>query len=304
MKIEDKLEIVIPTFNRCEKLGITFSYLLDENSPVKNCDITILDDCSTDDTPNLVKKIAEKHPNVRYRCNMRNLGILGNILNAHLICSKEYFWLLGDNDTYDFSCFKEVEEAIENETDAIIVVSLLDHSRRPKDLRSLVIAPGGWDYYPFLILKTSNFTRQIYRLMEVTLSRGYAWIFRGVLLINQKPDFKVIIVKKSILKWIHCTDKPDKVDIQFLLPDVSMLISILMSIEDKKLLKEVLTTFFFQPMGFLLRLYACRRREWLCFFVFPWKWKIYFLVVGHCELFKRILQKLIHLDFSIKKLNL
>ena len=114
MKIEDKLEIVIPTFNRCEKLGITFSYLLGENSPVKNCDITILDNCSTDDTPNLVKKIAEKHPNVRYRRNGRNIGAIQNVEKTFEIARKQYLWSLGDDDTYDWRHWSEVKKAIED----------------------------------------------------------------------------------------------------------------------------------------------------------------------------------------------
>ena len=47
-------------------------------------------------------------------------------------------------------------------------------------------------------------------------------------------------------------------------------------------------------------LYKLRRRSWCTFFIVPWRKKVYYLTVGHWKLFKRMLQKLIHLDFSIK----
>ena len=47
--IEDKIEIMIPTYNRANYLNDTLNALL--NSPFKNCRITVRDNASLDNTP-------------------------------------------------------------------------------------------------------------------------------------------------------------------------------------------------------------------------------------------------------------
>lgn len=298
MKIEDKLEIVIPTFNRCEKLGITFSYLLDENSLVKNCDITILDNCSTDDTPNLVKKIAEKHPNVRYRRNARNVGVWQNILRSHEVVSKEYFWILGDNDTYNWECWSEVAKGIEDGADGI-VVSYGGCKWKPKDLRAWIILPGGWDICPCLILK-SSITDEMLRLMFET-SADNSIMYRGVLLLNQNPNFKVIAVRTDIVNWVSLKmeERGYKLLGAFPLHEAMAPFLMFRDIKIKTVMKDV-----YSRMGpcLVADLYALKGTYWCAFFVAPWRQKFHFLITGHWELFKRILQKLIHLDFKIKGL--
>ena len=297
MKIEDKLEIVIPTFNRCEKLGITFSYLLDENSPVKNCDITILDNCSTDDTPNLVKKIAEKHPNIKYRRNARNIGIWQNILRSWEVVSKEYFWILGDNDAYNWECWSEVAKGIEDGADGI-VVSYGGSKWKPKDLRAWVILPGGWDTCPCLILKSSITDEMLRLLFEV--SADNAIMYRGVLLLNQNPNFKVIAVRTDIVNWVRVEKKDYESLGVFPLYEAMAPFLMFENIKIETVREDVYKRIC---PGLVVNLYALRRTCWYAFFLAPWKQKFHFLIIGHWELFKRTLQKLIHLDFSIKSLN-
>ncbi len=300
MKIEDKLEIVIPTFNRCEKLGITFSYLLGENSPVKNCDITILDNCSTDDTPNFVKKIAEKHPNVKYRRNARNVGIWGNLLRANEIASREYFWVLGDNDTYNWKCFNEVHKGIEAGAD-VLVVTYGDCDWKPKDLRTWVVLPGGWDICPCLILKTSNITDEMLRLMLEVASNNFT-MYRGVLLLNQNPNLKVIAVKADVVNWVRLEKKSYNDGTAFPLIREMSYTLMFREIKIKTIQREVFD-YMFSPCAVIIGLYMGKKRFWLHFLLAPWKQKFHLLVTGHWRLFKRTLQKLIHLDFSIKSLN-
>jgi glycosyltransferase involved in cell wall biosynthesis len=314
MKIEDKLEIVIPTFNRCEKLGITFSYLLGENSPVKNCDITILDNCSTDDTPNLVKKIAEKNPNVRYRRNARNIGAWENDSRGHEITSKEYLWSLGDNDTYDWTYWKQVEEAIENGVD-VIVVGYGICSQKPKDLRTWVLLPGGVDVYPLLIWKSANISDETLLLARFYECYNFDTCL-GIILVNQKPDLQVVAVEGDIVVWVRLHDKRSETADRILssFPSQESQLVFLCICNDRKLRNEAIGFFvngkFFSPLCFAANLYLSFTNDpithgvaWHVLLVLPWRWKLYLLAVGHWKLFKRILQKLIHLDFSIKSLN-
>ena len=298
MKIEDKLEIVIPTFNRCEKLGITFSYLLDENSPVKNCDITILDNCSTDDTPNLVKKIAEKHPNVKYQRNARNIGSFGSIVRGFEIASKEYLWELGDNDTYDWKYFDDVLKAIKNEAD-VVIVGYGICKKKPKDPRICVLQPGGADVWPLLIWRRDNISDAIFRMLSF-YQLYHPVILLSVLLINAKPNLNVVLADGNIVKWTPILFKERKKDYEryFMMDNrvnaYSPMVSLCMC-REKGLRDEALRGYLdssYLP-SFLRGLFLKDDFKvcWVVLAVLPWKFKFYLLAVGLLMSFKRVVQK-------------
>lgn len=112
MNIQEKIEIIIPTYNRAALLKETLHKLLEKESPVKNCRILVLDNNSTDTTGNLVKEFQQKHPNIHYIKNHYNIGIGGNIARALELASLEYLWLLGDDDIIFWDAWPEVEKAI------------------------------------------------------------------------------------------------------------------------------------------------------------------------------------------------
>ena len=72
MNLQDKLEILIPTFNRKKLLEKTLEQLLDQDSPVKDLQITILDNACTDGTPEMLAKFMNRHKNIKHvRNNIR-----------------------------------------------------------------------------------------------------------------------------------------------------------------------------------------------------------------------------------------
>ena len=88
MSVADKLGIVITTYNRAEHLKRTLATLLADNSPVKDCQITVQSNHSSDETPNVVRSLQVAHPNLLYRENPYNLGISGNICKAMELADK------------------------------------------------------------------------------------------------------------------------------------------------------------------------------------------------------------------------
>ncbi len=112
LNVVNSLEIIIITYNRQKYLKRTLDAFLAEGSPVQNCSITILDNNSSDGTRALTEETSKSHPNVGYRKNTYNLGISGNIFRAMEIVEKDYAWIVGDDDVYDFSGWHEVEEAM------------------------------------------------------------------------------------------------------------------------------------------------------------------------------------------------
>jgi len=122
MDIKDELEIVLITYNRAECLKNSLDEILADNSPIKNCDITILNNNSTDDTAQIVEEYQKENQNLKHLINPKNIGGCANIAKAFSEFSnnKKYIWVLCDNDRYDWNNWFEIENAIENDFDLIM----------------------------------------------------------------------------------------------------------------------------------------------------------------------------------------
>lgn len=127
MDIREKLEIILITYNRKESLENTLKQLFDENSPVKNFSITVLNNNSTDGTTELLNEYSIKYPNLKHICHKINIGGNANIVRAFETATKEYLWLIADNDLYDWTSWHEVEYAVNNNYDAIVTLKCRDN---------------------------------------------------------------------------------------------------------------------------------------------------------------------------------
>lgn len=117
--IEDKLELVLITYNRANYLENTLSQLL--NSPFRNCKLTILDNCSTDNTPQICIHYKNLFSNMQIIRHKHNIGANANILRAVETSTSLYTWLLADDDSLDFSLSEPVIEAINSERYDVLI---------------------------------------------------------------------------------------------------------------------------------------------------------------------------------------
>ena len=113
MNLKDKLQIIVITYNRCKLFEKTLNTLLAPDSPVKDFNILVLDNNSTDDTAIIVQEKQKNKDNLSYIKNKYNLGIGGNIAKALEVASMQYVWILADDDIIDWSAWPFVEEAVE-----------------------------------------------------------------------------------------------------------------------------------------------------------------------------------------------
>jgi len=90
-----KLSICIPTFNRAAYLDINLGFL-SRQPEINKVQIVVSDNCSSDNTAEVVKKYAEL--NIKYHKQSRNIGMSGNIDTLPVISDGEYIWFLGDDD--------------------------------------------------------------------------------------------------------------------------------------------------------------------------------------------------------------
>ena len=92
------LSIFIPTYNRCDLLAESLSILVDEwNSLESNfkskIEIVISNNCSADDTEEVVQKYQEICPIIKYNLNKFNLGAEGNIELGVQFSKHKYLWI-------------------------------------------------------------------------------------------------------------------------------------------------------------------------------------------------------------------
>jgi len=93
------LAIVIPTFNRAIFLEETLKTIYSEISryPTKQILVYVSDNCSTDNTKNVVDKFLDR--GIKYFCNESNVGFDGNIDASILSAdSAKYVLVLSDDD--------------------------------------------------------------------------------------------------------------------------------------------------------------------------------------------------------------
>jgi glycosyltransferase involved in cell wall biosynthesis len=92
------------------------------SSPFKNLKITILNNCSTDDTIQICNKFTDKFSDFNIITNKFNIGADANILRAVELVNSDYIWIVCDDDNYDFSYCDDLFDCIINEKADIINV--------------------------------------------------------------------------------------------------------------------------------------------------------------------------------------
>ena len=95
------LTIGIPMYNHEKTIITTLDSILCQLDEIKNlCELEVLicDNCSTDESPRIVKEYQKKYPKIiKYHKNKTNIGGLQNLKKVYELASKDYIWVLGDD---------------------------------------------------------------------------------------------------------------------------------------------------------------------------------------------------------------
>lgn len=104
------LSIVIITYNRSALLERTLASL--HASPLRDCEIWILNNASTDHTAAVAAAWQARFPSLRLVTHPVNIGGNANILRAHEYGTATYRWVLCDDDDLNFSQAGDLLEAL------------------------------------------------------------------------------------------------------------------------------------------------------------------------------------------------
>jgi len=198
MSIKDKLKIYLITYNRKDTLIRTFEQIFANNSPIKDFDITILNNHSDDGTDDVIKVYQDKFPNIEHIKHSVNIGGNANICRAFELsasCGYEYAWILCDDDIMDFSAWDELEMCINQKKDLICVSDYsFPNEKSKKNLANQIFQLA---FVPANIFKTEYITDSIVSSMYECIYTMFPQTCLSTYLINNNKD--ICVLKKGIV---------------------------------------------------------------------------------------------------------
>lgn len=116
------LSICIPTYNRGQILKETLDNIVLQALEFRDkVEICISNNCSTDDTEEIVMKLKEKYPDlIKYGKNEQNIGFDGNIIKVVGMAEGQFAWTFGDYSFIVDGGLKDVINFIEGMNDSNI----------------------------------------------------------------------------------------------------------------------------------------------------------------------------------------
>ncbi|MCM1467164.1 MAG: glycosyltransferase [Alistipes sp.] len=116
MTKNSELSIIVPVYNVQEQLRTCLDSLI--NQSYKNIEFFIIDDSSTDDSPNIIKEYAKKYENLKPIFLEKNHGV-GYVRNYGItMCKGEYIGFVDSDDWIDVDYYQKLLSSIKkNDSD-------------------------------------------------------------------------------------------------------------------------------------------------------------------------------------------
>jgi glycosyltransferase involved in cell wall biosynthesis len=131
--VKKLLTIAIPTYNRAALLDKQLAWIANAIQGFESdCEIFVSDNCSTDNTQEIIKKWQDKLSYVTFNShkNSKNLGVMPNIMNCYSSAKTEYVWAIGDDDPIGKEAVPYILEKIKKYQDLSLI--FLNFSGRNK----------------------------------------------------------------------------------------------------------------------------------------------------------------------------
>lgn len=97
--MKNLLTIAVPTFNRSAYLERLLAALADATVDLGDAvEIIVSDNASTDETPDVLRRLASCLPGARIVSNAANIGAEANVQQCFDLAAGKYVWIIGDDD--------------------------------------------------------------------------------------------------------------------------------------------------------------------------------------------------------------
>lgn len=139
MKEQPLVSVLMTAYNREQLIAEAIESVL--NSTYQNFELIVSDDASTDDTPNLVKKYAEKDSRIKVCVNDRNLGDYFNRNKAASFATGKYIKYLDSDDRLSPDGLQVMVEAMEGNPSAALGIVQFKNSNNVDEQYPVLISP-------------------------------------------------------------------------------------------------------------------------------------------------------------------
>lgn len=113
------LTIAVPTYNGSRTIRNMLDILLPQVD--SRVEVIVIDNCSTDDTPQIIQNYQKQYSWIQYIRNEQNVGADGNFLRCMQKANGRYIHLLSDDDILTEGSLEVILEFLENSTDMGLV---------------------------------------------------------------------------------------------------------------------------------------------------------------------------------------
>jgi CDP-glucose 4,6-dehydratase len=180
------VELAVFTYNRADRLRRTLEQLA--AGPFADRRITVLDNASTDHTPEVCREAAAWLAGLRVVRHARNIGAGANYLRAVELAEAEYLWVLADDDDLDFTDCGDVLDALS--AGEVDLISLGAPGQEPweRGLRTTVqalVARGARYFYAYTFVPGVIFRTAL--VDDRTLAAAYKNVA------NMYPHFPFVV---------------------------------------------------------------------------------------------------------------
>ncbi len=92
------LTIAVPTYRRAANLRVLLGALTPQLESLPQVELLISDNCSPDETPDVVREFQDAGLSCRYHRHEENIGPDANFLSCYEKAAGKYVWIFGDDD--------------------------------------------------------------------------------------------------------------------------------------------------------------------------------------------------------------
>jgi len=107
-----KISVVLPVYNGADYLAASIQSVI--NQTYQNWEMIIVDDASTDNTPEIIAHFMKKDKRIQSFANPENIQLPESLNAGFKKASGEYFTWTSDDNIYDENAFKSMAEVLDN----------------------------------------------------------------------------------------------------------------------------------------------------------------------------------------------
>ena len=118
---EKRISVVLPVYNGSEMVGKSMESVLDQT--YKNIELIIVNDCSTDNTLDVIKEYEKKDNRIKILNNKTNLKLPRSLNEGFKIATGDYYTWTSDDNMYHSDALYRLSKILDEKNDIDLVYS-------------------------------------------------------------------------------------------------------------------------------------------------------------------------------------